>query len=134
MFRSCALKTVMVFLGVVHEVIHVTDNNNFYKVALFVKRLVAVMPKWQNDSVAIVKYFWWHCFCPIRSALRRSILHFIYYLLPRFSNKIQVNTAFKKLSYRCLFPTRAWAKRIFSAGADTPNTIGLFFRSYVKPS
>ena len=73
------------------------------------------MPKWQNDSVVIVKSFWWHCFCSIRSALRRSILQFIYYLPPRFSNKIQVNTAFKKLSYMCFIPSRAWLKRTFSA-------------------
>ena len=51
LFRSCALKTVMVFLGVVHEVIHVTDNNNFYKVALFCKTTGgcnAKVTKWQR--------------------------------------------------------------------------------------
>ena len=72
------------------------------------------MPKWKSDSVVILKSFWCHCFFPIRSALRRSILQFIYYLLPRFSNKIQVNTAFKKLSYMCFIPSRAWLKRTFS--------------------
>ena len=117
LFHSCLLKMVMVFLGVTYKVIHVIlTTSNFYKVAVIVKRLVTVnLPKWQNDSVVIVKSFWWHCFWPLTSALRRSILHFILFLLPRFSNKIQVTTAFKTQSYMCFNPTCAWPKRIFFA-------------------
>ena len=55
-----------------------------------------------------VKSIWWHCFYPPRSALRRSILHFIYFLLLRFSNKIQVTTVLKRLSYMCFISTCSW--------------------------
>ena len=49
-----------------------------------------------------VKSFWWHCFYPPRSVLGRSILHFLYFLILRFSNKIQVTTALKKDCRTCV--------------------------------
>ena len=54
-----------------------------------------------------VKSFWWHCFCPLRSVLGRSILHYISFLILRFSNKIQVTTALKRLCCTCVLFQRA---------------------------
>ena len=93
------------------------------RTTLIVKWLVTT----EGKRCRTVKSFWWHCFYLIRSVLGRSILHFIYFLILRFSNKIQVTTNSLKKTVVHVFYFNAimtFGIPFFSA----QNTIGLSLR------